>query len=149
MFFFGNYSLWKFSGTGQNPDGASFHKQEKARRGGGAWLGFNVADCVPMKKRNSFFCVNFQFCCCLCAHPLCPILLPSLTAPAPLSFFFFSLLLSSGCLDYVAKEIFFLSFLLFFTVSHWFGVNAFWMPLGVCRALGEGGVRRVLPSRGI
>ena len=63
----------------------------------------------------------------------------------PSPFLFFSLLLSSGRLDYVAKEIFlFLSlfcffFFAFFTVSHWFGVNAFWMPLGVCRALGEEG----------
>lgn len=58
----------------------------------------------------------------------------------PSLFLFFSLLLSSGRLDYVAKEIFlFQFFLAFFTVSHWFGVNAFWMPLGVCRALGEEG----------
>lgn len=27
----------------------------------------------------------------------------------------------------------------FFTVSHWFGVNAFWMPLGVCRGVRRGG----------
>lgn len=55
----------------------------------------------------------------------------------PSLFLFFSPL-SLGRLDYVAKEIF-LSFFFspFFTVSHWFGVNAFWMPLGVCRTLGE------------
>lgn len=57
----------------------------------------------------------------------------------PSLFLFFSLLLSSGRLDYVAKEIFLFLFFAFFTVSHWFGVNAFWMPLGVCRALGEEG----------
>lgn len=85
----------------------------------------------------------FNFVAVCVAWPLCPILLPSLNGTTtPLFFFFFSLLLSSGRLDYVAKEIFlflFFFFFAFFTVSHWFGVNAFWMPLGVCRALGEEG----------
>lgn len=111
------------------------------RRGGGAERWFNVADCAPAIKRNSFFCVNFQFCCCLCAQPLCAILRPSLNSTStPL--FFFSL--SSGRVDYVAKEIFlflFFLFFAFFTVSHWFGVNAFWMPLGVRRAQGEEGAQ--------
>lgn len=40
-------------------------------------------------------------------------------------FFFFSLSLFCFCF--------------FFTVSYWFGVNAFWMPLGVCRAPREEG----------
>lgn len=100
--------------------------------------------------------------------PLCPILLPSLNdTAAPTLSPRFSLRLSSGRLDYVAKEIFSLSlplrlslfFLAFFSppYSHWFGVNAFWMPLGVCRALGgkrggreEGrGGGRLSPSVGI
>lgn len=111
------------------------------RRGGGAERWFNVADLAPLIKRNSFLCVNFQFWCCLCVQPLCPILLSSLNSTStPLFFFSFS----SGRLDYVAKEIFlflFILFFAFFTVSHWFGVNAFWMPLGVCRALGEEGAQ--------
>lgn len=84
----------------------------------------------------SSFCAQFVF--------------PSQKPPPPLSLFF-SLLLSSGRLDYAAKEIFssppFFFFPPLFTVSHWFGVNAFWMPLGVCRA--PGGAGGVWPSGGI
>lgn len=88
-FVFGS-CLPQLSEKGQSLVKASVHGRGKARRGGGARLWFNVADCAPMKKRNSFFCVNFQFCCCLCAQPLCPILLPSLNdTTSPLFFFSF------------------------------------------------------------
>lgn len=52
------------------PAGASVHGRGKAGPGGGAWLGFNVADCAPMKKGTVSSVLIFNF-VAVCVPSLC------------------------------------------------------------------------------
>lgn len=67
---FFSYYLSQFSETSQSPVGAFMHRRGKARRGGGAWLGFNVADCAPMKKGTVSSVLIFNF-VAVCVPSLC------------------------------------------------------------------------------
>lgn len=73
--FFWLLYLPQLSETGQSPleksVGASVHRRRKARRGGGgAGLGFNVADCAPMKKGTVSSVLIFNF-VAVCVPSLC------------------------------------------------------------------------------